>query len=110
LYKAKGIPEWTNLERTGWKPLAKMMADEAAGSGWGVYNLALPGGTRFPYNAMTVDVFPNWAAVGAGNSARARWMKIHPEQDFAAYMDKVGSVAERVEVNTLRMLEVVRKP
>lgn len=110
LYKAKGIGDWMNMELTGWKPLAKMMADEAEGSGWGVYYLALPGGTNLPYNGMTVDLFPNWAAVGAPNNARARWMKLHPQQDLAAYLDKLGSVAERVEVNTFRLLEVIRRP
>lgn len=111
-YKTKPgmLADWTNGELTGWKPLAGMIAKETPGSGWGVYTLALPGGTSLPYNAMTVDMMPNWAAVGGGGSLRGKWMKVHPEMDMAAYMDKMGTLAERVDVHTLRIIEMMRRP
>ena len=70
----------------------------------------MPRGAALPYNAMTVDMLPNWAALGAGGQQRATWNKVHPETDYSAYMDKVGNMASRVRVDTMRLIEVIRKP
>jgi hypothetical protein len=110
-YKTKPgmLADWTNGELSGWKPLAELMAKEMPGRGWGVYTLALPGGTSLPYNAMTVDLMPNWAAV-EGGSVRAHWMKVHPNMDMTAYIDKMGAIAERVDIHTFRIIETMRRP
>lgn len=111
-YKTKPgmAAEWTRAEQTGWKQLAEAFAKDKPGTGWGVYTLAMPGGAEMPYNAMTVDMLPNWAALGAPGRQRATWNKIHPETDYSAYMDRVGNMASRVRVDTMRLIEVIRKP
>lgn len=111
-YKTKPgmAAEWTRAEQGGWKQLAQAFAKDKPGTGWGLYTLAMPGGAELPYNAMTVDMFPNWAALGGGGQQRATWNKVHPETDYSAYMDRVGNMAVRHRVDTMRLIEVLRKP
>lgn len=102
--------EWMRAEQNGWKQMAEVFAKEKPGTGWGLYTLSMPGGAEMPYNAMTVDMLPDWAALGAPGRQRATWNKVHPETDYSAYMDRVGGMASRVRVDTMRLIEVIRKP
>jgi hypothetical protein len=101
--------EWARMESTGWKPLAEAMAKENAGTGWRSATLAMPSGSSLPYNAMTVDIFPSWTALGKGFQARAMWNKAHPESDMAGYMDQLAKIVERPRVDIVRLIEVMGK-
>lgn len=101
--------EWARMEGSGWKALAAVWAAETPGMGWGANTLALPGGSSQPYNAMTIDSFPNWAALAKGLPARATWNKVHPDTDMTLYMDRLGTVADRTRVEVVKLIEVIRK-
>lgn len=100
LYKAKPgqANEWIRLETEGWMPLAKAYAEEGPGRGWAAAVLAMPAGGDLDYNAITADIFPNWAALGKGVGAAERWPKIHPGISFTDYFslfDNVRTVHKR---------------
>jgi hypothetical protein len=99
--------EWTRMESTGWKKIAEAMAGENPGMAWRVATLSMPGGVSLPYNAMTVDVFPSWAALGKGIPARATWNKVHPNTDMSAYMERLGRIVERPRVDIVRIVEMM---
>lgn len=101
--------EWVRAERGGWKQMAEVWAKDTPGRAWILHTLGMPGGTSLPYNAMTVDGFPDWASMFGGGNPRATWLKVHPDTDYSAYMDRVGEMAERPMVATMRLLEVIRK-
>jgi hypothetical protein len=107
--KAGDGPEWLRMERSGWKQLAEAFAKDTPGRAWGLYTLAMPGGSSLPYNALTADIVPNWEGLFGGINPRQTWMKVHPESDYAGYMNRVGQLADRPMVDTLRLIEVIQK-
>lgn len=101
-------PAWLNLETTGWKKLAESAAKDM-GTSWTVLTLAMPGGANLPYNALTVDGFPSWEALGKGIPSRTIWSKVHPEMDFTQYTDRVSDAAERPRIDIIRVMDVITK-
>ena len=111
LYKIKpghSAADWVKLETEGWGPYAAAMAKERAGLGWRAETLVMPSGSGLPYNAITVDLFPNWEATGgSGNSGL--WDKVHPDLKSADYMAKVADTADRYKVELYRNVAMVLK-
>jgi hypothetical protein len=105
---AGNLGEWLHLVGTGWKPLAEASAKEL-GTGWGSAWLAMPGGSALPYNTMTVDIFPNWAAVGKGIPSRRLWNQVHPESDMASYTNRGATIADRTRIDLLKIVDVITK-
>ncbi len=110
-YKTKPnmAADWLHLETAGWKKLAESVAQDMPGMSWSVWTLVMPGGASLPYNAMTVDGFPNWDAVAKGVPARAIWNKVHPDQDFSQYMDKISDTIDRPRTDLMRIVEMITK-
>lgn len=100
--------EWLDLESNGWKQLAEVAAKEH-GTAWRAASLVMPGGADLPYNAMTIDVFPSWAALGQGIPARAIWNKVHPNRDMSAHLDRLSTIRDRPRVAVVRLIEVIEK-
>ena len=100
--------EWARLESTGWKQLAEAASKEY-GTAWRVASLAMPGGASLPYNAMTIDIFPSWAALGKGIPTRALWNKVHPDTDISAHLNRLSEIRDRPRVDTVRLVEVITK-
>ena len=100
--------EWATLESNGWKQLAEAASKEY-GTAWRAASLAMPGGANLPYNAMTVDIFPSWAALGKGIPARDLWNKVHPSRDMTAHLNRLSTIRDRPRVDTVRLIEVITK-
>ena len=100
--------EWLALESNGWKQLAEAASTEH-GTAWRVASLAMPAGASLPYNAMTVDIFPSWAALGRGLPTRALWNKVHPNTDMTAHLSRLSTIRDRPRVDTVRLIEVLTK-
>lgn len=100
--------EWLELEGAGWKPLAESQAKDTKGSAWSASSLVAPNGTSYPYNGITVDSYPSWAALANAGSPRAAWDQIHPNQEFTAYMDRVNSAVDRVSMELVNYVEILR--
>lgn len=111
LYKIKpghSIADWAKLETEGWRPYAEAVAKETPGVGWRASALLMPGGASPHYNAMTIDIFPNWTAAGRGNSL-AMWSKVHPEMSASDYLSKVNEVVDRYKAELYTVMEYGRK-
>ncbi|MGP8247835.1 MAG: hypothetical protein ACLQVN_25390 [Bryobacteraceae bacterium] len=93
---------WLKLETTGWKPFVESMKD--SGVGWHLHTLAMPAGEYLHYNALTVDTFPNWAALGHGLSAKA-WSTVHPDMPSQDYLSLIANTVERYRVDVVRVAE-----
>lgn len=109
LYKPKlgQLNEWAKLETEGWKPLAEAHAKDSPGSGWVASALLMPGGDGLHYNAMTVDIFPNWAAVGKGVPVSTLWPKVHADMPFADYMSHMATAVDRYRIELYQVVEMV---
>jgi hypothetical protein len=96
---------WLKLETTGWKPFVESLKD--SGLGWRLNTLAMPGGEYLHYDALTVDTFPSWAALGQGVPVNTAWPKVHPDLPFADYISLTANTVERYRIDVLRAVEVV---
>jgi hypothetical protein len=90
--------EYVRLERT-WKTLAEAWLKDGGKGSWGLVGLGMPSGDSQPYNAATLDVFPDWEGlVKGGPSLLALWPRVHPGlkfEDVEAQKDKVRSIPSR---------------
>ena len=100
--------EWLNLESNGWKQLAEVATKEH-GTAWRVASLVMPAGANLPYNAMTIDVFPSWDAMGRGIPTRAIWNKVHPNSDMSAHLNRLSELRDRPRVEVVKLIEVIEK-
>ncbi|HXK06656.1 MAG TPA: hypothetical protein VMS37_29945 [Verrucomicrobiae bacterium] len=101
--------EYLKWENTGWKQLAEAAAKEIPGTSWSLYTLTMPGGSDQPYNAMTVDGFPSWEAMGKGLPVQELWKKVHPDVDYVQHMGKMNTVLDRPRVEVFRVLDKIAK-
>ena len=104
-----GMANWLGMETSGWKQVAEAGAKEIPGTGWAIWTLTLPGGQALPYNAMTIDSFPTWEALGKGLPAQALWAKVHPQEDFITHMTKLSGLAERPHVDVFKVVDFITK-
>lgn len=100
--------DWIRMESEGWRKLVEKASEEHQGIAWGASTLAMPGGTSREYNAITYDSFPTWEAFGRGLPTRELWMKVHPQQDFSAFLERVDSLIDRPRIDVIKMVEVLR--
>ena len=96
-------------QQWGWKQLAEAAAKEIPGTSWGLYTLAMPGGSGQPYNSMTVDGFPSWEAMGKGLPVQDLWKKVHPDVDYTQHMQKMTTLIDRPRIDVFVVLDVIRK-
>ncbi len=88
--KVHDMQEWLDLEVNVWKQIMEERVKAGRLQAWRALGLFLPRGTSLPYNAGTVDVFPDWASVGKPGEINKFFEKAHPGR-------KLGDVGPRVQ-------------
>jgi hypothetical protein len=104
--KPGAMEDWRHLETTYWKPLVDAWDKEGGKGSWGVYGLMMPDGDNLPYNALTVDIFPDWNSLLHGVPF-ALWSKVHPNTEATDVFDRLDRVRSRHDIETYKVLEVV---
>lgn len=101
--------EWVGMERTFWKPMMDAWLKQGGKGSWRVSAVMMPGGDSMPYNAMTVDIFPDWDGLVRGLPFNDLWAKVHPGVDssdvFNRQLPRVRSVHD---IEVYQLDEVVR--
>ena len=90
--------EWVRLETTYWKALMEAWLKAGGKGSWSMEALSMPAGDATPYNAVTVDVFPDWNSVVNRTPLIELWPKVHPSTTTTELFDrleKVRSVHDR---------------
>jgi hypothetical protein len=93
-----GNDAYLTLERDIWKPIHQAVQDAGASAGWSVWQLFLPGGSREPYNFLTVSFYGDDQEVGRGVTDDLI-REAHPsmtEAGWAATIDRTMDVREAV--------------
>jgi len=103
----KAMDDWVRLETTHWKPLVDTWVKGGAKGSWGVYQLWMPGGDNQPYNALTVDIFPDWNSLLHGLPVGELWPKVHPNTDQTAVFDQLDGVRSRHDIEVVKVIELV---
>jgi hypothetical protein len=91
--RVQSTGDWLAAEKAIWQPIAESMVQAGVTSGWSVNVQVLPGGTDLPFQAVTVDVYPSWDAVFAGNPHFAEnFKKAHPDMEIGTTMEKLDQL------------------
>jgi hypothetical protein len=106
--KAGRFEEWTKLETGFWKPLVAMNLEQGGKSSWAAVALRMPQGDSLPYNAMTVDVFPDWNSLIRGVPMDQLWPKLHADLTLTKFFERLDDVRERHSVDVYRVTEAAR--
>ncbi len=99
--------DWQKLETTYWKPMVEAWREGGGKGAWGVYGLAMPEGEVQPYNAGTVDVYPDWNSAVRGIPMGDLWKKVHPQADLNDFFLRLDKVRTRHDVELFKVVEAV---
>ena len=107
-----GNAAYLDLEREIWKPIHQAVQDARASAGWSVWQLLFPGGSREPYNFLTVSFYADDQDVGDGITDDLI-RSAHPsmtEAGWAAITDRTLEVREGVQRELWTRIEQVAAP
>lgn len=100
--------EWTKLETTYWKAVMEAWQKAGGKGGWVVNGLMMPGGDRVPYDAATVDFFPDWNSLVKGVPADQLWPKVHPTTPATDLFDRLEKVRSIHDIEVYKIIEIVQ--
>jgi hypothetical protein len=106
--KPGAMQDWQHLETTYWKPLVQEYIKGGGKAFWGVNGLMMPDGDNLPYNAMTVDGFPDWNSMLQGISF-SLWPKVHPNTEATDVFDRLDRVRTRANIEVYKVVEMVNR-
>lgn len=111
-YKVKygQMGEWLRLEATYWKALMDAWLKTGGKGTWVVNQLWMPGGDSVPYNAETVDIFPDWNSLLQGVPVGELWPKVHAGTTTTEAFDRLQNIRSVHDVTVYKLTEVVRVP
>jgi hypothetical protein len=101
--------EWSRLETTYWKPLVDDWIKAGNKGDWAAYRLWMPNGDNQAYNAMTVDIFPNWNSMAHGLPLDDLWPKLHPHTDMTEVFDQLERARSRYNTEIYRIINIVQR-
>jgi len=87
---------WRDLETKIWGPVQEERVKAGKLKAWRSYNRMLPGGTGHSYDAVTIDVFPSWAAQGQPGGLADAVKKVHPNLKQEEFGEKTTAARELV--------------
>ena len=105
--KVRDFDEWLDLESNVWKQIQEARVKGGGLKAWGSHRLFLPRGTSLPYNAVTADVFPDFASVGRPAQMEKIIEKAHPGRRFRDIMTRTRKAREIVRADLYEVMEKV---
>lgn len=100
--------EWVRMERTYWKPLVEAWLKDGGKGSWVVNRLWMPAGDALPYDAVTVDAFPDWNGLVRAVPVGQLWPKVHPDTTSTEVFNRMGRLRSVHDREVYRVEEVVR--
>jgi hypothetical protein len=107
--RVTGMQEYTQLERSIWKPMHEARIKHGALKGWGALWLTLPSGDDYAYNAATVEIYKDEAQMFTPPRLPDNPMKLaHGDKDLSADMKKMQEINKQLARTVLRAQYVLR--
>jgi len=105
--KLKPGGAWNELEQKIWRPVQEQRVKDGKLKAWRTYNRMLPGGSGHPYDAVTIDVFPSWAAQGQPAGLSDVIKKVHPTMQQQEFNTKTAAARDLVNSELRRAIIVM---
>jgi hypothetical protein len=100
--------EWVKAERETHKPLHQARVDLGALKGWTLTRLVMPSGSAQPYNAMTVNMFKDWAQIGGPAKYQEAFKKVYPGKDASEINAQTAKLRDIVRTELYEVVDVTR--
>ncbi len=98
--------EYTEVEKTYWKPIHKARIEGGKMYGWGMYSLIMPGGTSASYTYGTADFYSNFTDMFYDFSAL--FSKIHNGKDIDKIYEKTGETRDLLTSEVRLLIDFVQ--
>ena len=79
--QAGSLAPWIRFEHDILKPVHRARLELGSLKGWGLMTLQMPTGSGLPYNAVTIDIYKNWAQVGVPTMYEEAFKKLGKKGD-----------------------------
>lgn len=99
--------DWLEIENDIVTPVMEARVKDGDLAGWGAYRLFLPRGRDLAYNAGTVDVFEDWAAIGKRGRFVEYIEKTHPNVKWSELGPRIGATRDIVRSDLYEVLAKV---
>lgn len=99
---------WLKLEQETFKPVHQARMDSGAFKGWALLLLAMPSGSAQPYDAMTVDIYKDWASIDAPSKYDEAFKKVGKAAMDPAFAEAAKLRGAFVRTELYEVLDVIR--
>ena len=104
---ADNMGPWLNLESEVFKPVHQARIEMGAFKAWATVTLTMPGGSAMPYNAMTVDIYKDWASIATPAKYQEAFQKVGKGEMSAAFAQSAKLRGPFVRTELYEVVEVV---
>jgi hypothetical protein len=101
--------EWIKSEQEIYKPIHKARIDLGGLKGWTLAALAMPSGSALPYDAMTVNMFKDWAQIGGPSKAQEAFQKVHPGKQASQVYPDIEKLRTIIRTELYEVIDVIRR-
>lgn len=101
--------DWMKMEREIYKPVHQARMEMGGVKGWVLATMVMPGGSSSPFNAMTVNIYKDWAQVGKPVNYTDAFKKAFPDKDAAQLTSRTASLRDIVRSELFEVLEVTTR-
>ena len=105
--KPDDFSNWIKAEKETWKPLHQARAELGSLKGWALTTLSMPSGSALHYNAMTVNMFKDWAQIGMPTKYQDAAKKAFPGKDMTQILAQ-PSLRDLVRTELYEVVDVIR--
>lgn len=100
--------EWIKLEKETYKPVHQARMELGSMKGWVLSTLMMPGGSSLPYNAMTVNMYKDWAQIGTPLKYQEAFQKAFPGKDMSQVMALTPTLRDLIRTELYEVVDVIR--
>jgi hypothetical protein len=102
---------WLKLESETFKPVHQARIEMGAFKAWALVTLSMPSGSELPYNAMTVDIYKDWASIAAPTKYQEAFQKTGKGEMSAAFTQSAKLRGAFVRSELYEVVDVItRRP
>ena len=86
------------------------MVKDGKTSGWSVNVQVLPGGADLPFQAVTVDIYPDWDSIFKDDPQFVdRFKRVHSDMELGTTLEEFGKLRTIKSTQLFEVIEAISK-
>jgi hypothetical protein len=106
--KVSSMDDYIAYEKKVWVPFAEALAKDGARTGWSLNERVFPSGANTTFQAVTVDIVPNWKEIfqPSGDFANS-FRKAHPDMELGTTFEQYEKLRTIISTNVFHLDDLV---